>query len=291
MRFMTSRGFCLTALCLGLAAQTPFSLAAQTAQQAQPAAQRQAPQQRQAISPETLFSTMLVNAEKGQSQAMLTVALLYEQGIGTPRHFTKALEWYGKAAKAGNSEAQYRLGVCYEIGVGTTADMGKALEAYAKAASMGFAPAQYKLADIYLNGRGEPKDERKGFDFLSKAAQGGELAAMFDMGQVLRNGLFGHKADLEKARQWYAKAADLGHAQSILALADMLRNGQGGKADPQGSLRWYLIGQKAGMSGEALDAVIKDLRGKLSSAQAQEAEKAATAWIADRASAQAGQRK
>lgn len=298
MRRITNQRLCLflAALCLSFAVQALVSHAAQpqppAGQQAagQPAAGQQAAgQQTQTISPEALFATMLMNAEKGQPQAMLAVGALYEQGVGVPRHFTKAFEWYGKAANAGNKEALYRVGVCYEIGVGTTADMDKALEAYTRAAALAFSPAQYKLANMYLKGYGVSKDEAKGFDYLSKAADGGEVAAMFDMGQVLRNGLFGRKAEPEKARQWYVKAAETGHAQSLLALADMLKNGTGGKADLEGALRWYLIGQKGGMSGEPLDAVIKELRGKVSAAKAQEMEKAADAWIAAKAKTQEGQ--
>ena len=284
MHFIASRGLCLflAVFCLSLALQAGPGHAAEPEQQA--------PQQTQTISPEALFATMLMNAEKGQPQAMLTVGALYEQGVGVPRHFTKAFEWYGKAANAGSMEAWHRLGACYEIGVGVMADTGKALEAYTKAAALGFTPARYKLADMYLNGRGVAKDETKGFDYLTKAAEDGEVAAMFDMGQVFRNGLFGRKAEMEKARHWYAEAANAGHAQSLLSLADMLKNGQGGKPDPEGALRWYLIGQKGGMSGEPLDAVIKELRRKIPTARAQEMEKAADAWIAARAKAQEGQK-
>jgi TPR repeat protein len=71
----------------------------------------------QTITPEALFALMVVNAEKGQSKAMLNLGLLYEQGLGVARNFTKALEWYQKAANAGEGEAYMRVGVCYEIGV------------------------------------------------------------------------------------------------------------------------------------------------------------------------------
>ncbi|MDL2207258.1 sel1 repeat family protein [Desulfovibrio sp. OttesenSCG-928-M16] len=250
-----------------------------------PASPPVAPQQ-QAIRPEALFAAMLVNAEKGQPQAMLTVGTLYEQGIGVPRNFTKALEWYTKAANAGDRDAWMSLGVCYEIGIGTTADPDKALAAYTRSASLGFHPAQYKLADMYLKGRGVARDESKGFDYLNKAAEGRESAAMFDMGVVLGDGLFGRKAEPEKARQWFTKAAEAGHAQSILSLADMLKNGQGGKANPEEALRWYLIGQKGGMSGEPLDAVIAELRDKLPVAKSREVEEAADAWIAAKAKSQ-----
>ena len=136
---------------------------------------------------------------------------------------------------------------------------------------------------MYLKGRGVVKDEDKGYDFLAKAAEGGEAAAMFDLGQVLRSGLFGRKAQPEAARNWLARAAATGHGGAILALAAMLKDGSGGKADPEGALRWYIIAQKSGMSGEALDAAIRELLGKLPPGVALQAEKAADAWMAAKA--------
>jgi TPR repeat protein len=240
------------------------------------------------ISAEALFASMLVNAENGQPQAMISVGSLYEQGLGVPRNFTKALEWYTRAADAGEKEAYMRLGVCREIGMGATADMGKAVAAYEKSASLGYAPARHKMADLYLNGRGVPKDVDKGFDFLIKAAEAGESAAMNDLGQILRAGLYGRKADPEKARSWLAKAAETGHAQAILTLAAMLKDGVGGKVDPELALRWYLVARKAGINADGLAAVVNELQGKLSAKQAQDADKAADAWIAVKSKKQTG---
>jgi TPR repeat protein len=238
-----------------------------------------------AISAEALFAGMLVNAENGQSQAMLNVGTLYEQGIGVPRNFTKALEWYRKAADAGENEAYMRLGLCWEIGMGATADMGKAVAAFEKAAALSHAPAQHKLAGLYLNGRGLPKDEAKGFDLLFKAAEAGESAAAFDLGQVLFAGGFGRKADPEKARTWMLKAAEAGHPGAVLSIASMRKEGIGGKVDLKGSLLWYLIAQKGGVRADGLEAAVTELKAKLSASQTQEAEKAADAWIAKAAEA------
>ena len=120
-------------------------------------------QQTETVTPGDLFANMLMRAENGQPQAMLNVGLLYEQGLGVPRNFTQALEWYTKAALAGEKEGWMRTGACYEIGVGAMADMDKAVSHYDKAAQMGSLQAQQKLASLYLLGRGVPKDEAKGF--------------------------------------------------------------------------------------------------------------------------------
>ncbi|MDR1686627.1 MAG: sel1 repeat family protein [Desulfovibrio sp.] len=225
------------------------------------------------ISAEALFASLLVNAEKGQGQAMLNLGRLYEEGVGVPRNFTKALEWYQKAADAGVKEAYMRLGLCREIGMGATADMGKAVAAFEKAAALSHAPAQHKLAGLYLQGRGLPRDESKGFALLTQAADAGETAALFDLGVILRDGLFGRKADPEKARARFLKAAEAGHAGAVLAYASMCREGVGGKADPEGALAWLLALRNAGAQGPGLDEAIAELKGKLSPQQAAAAEK------------------
>jgi TPR repeat protein len=122
-------------------------------------AENEASKQTKEITPEALFAAMLVNAENGQPQAMLSVGMLYEQGLGVPKNFGKALEWYERAAFSGEKEGYFRLGVCNEVGMGTVADMTKAVAAYEKAAAMGSASALHKMASLYLTGRGMPKNE------------------------------------------------------------------------------------------------------------------------------------
>ncbi|MCD8237521.1 MAG: sel1 repeat family protein, partial [Prevotellaceae bacterium] len=58
--------------------------------------------------------------------------------------YSKAAEWYAKAAEQGNAKAQNALGVCYEKGQGVVQDFIKAAEWYAKAAEQGDADAQNK---------------------------------------------------------------------------------------------------------------------------------------------------
>jgi len=247
-----------------------------------PAAQ---PPEGQAIAPEALFALLLVNAEKGQSQAMLNLGILYEQGVGVSRNFTKALEWYQKAADAGEAEGYMRLAQGYEIGLGAVADMEKAVAGYEKAAALGNIPALNRLAEVYLNGRGAAKDENKGLDLLNKAAEAGDGIAMFDLGRITLSGLYGRKAEADKARVWFLKAAETGHAGGILTIAGMYREGQGGKAEAEAALRWYLTAQKGGLMAEGLEEAIVELKKTLPAKQAGAAEKAADAWLAARAEA------
>jgi TPR repeat protein len=252
-------------------------------------AEESKPGEKQAISPEVLFASMLVNAEKGQPQAMFNVGMLYEQGLGVPRNLTKALEWYEKASLAGEKEANFRMGTCYEIGLGTAVDLARAVAAYEKAAEMGSAEGQRKMASMYLTGQGIAKDEGKGLALLIKAAQAGNGSAANELAAVYLHGLFGQGKDQAKAFEWFQKSADAGNLEAIKNLAVMLKDGIGRKPDPEGALRWYLIAQKGGLRAQDLDKIIADLKRQVTERKAEKIEAEATAWIEAYANRQAGE--
>jgi uncharacterized protein len=66
----------------------------------------------------TEFRENLMPAEQGDAKAQVFVAYLYETGQGVTRNYTKAAEWYGRAARQGNPVAQTQLGNMYRLGRG-----------------------------------------------------------------------------------------------------------------------------------------------------------------------------
>jgi len=55
-------------------------------------------------------------AERGNPEAQLGLGSLYEEGIGMPRNYEQAINWYSKAAKQGFAQAQVRLARMYYFG-------------------------------------------------------------------------------------------------------------------------------------------------------------------------------
>ena len=286
----------LIPLCLSAApAKTSRAATAPASQPVQPAVQpapvvQAAPVQQQRIQPEAAFALMAAEAEKGNANAMLTLGRFYEQGVGVARNYTKAMEWYEKAAKAGQAEGYYNLGVCYEIGMGVTADAGKAIQNYQKAADMGLALAMYKLSSIYISGTGAPRDAAKGISYLEKAANAGMAVAANDLGGIYLSGLLGQKKDEKKALAMFTKAADLGNLEAVKNIAVMHKDGVGTKADPAAAYTWYLIARRGGYAGEDIARMLGLLEGSLTPAQAQQAQKDADAWIESYANRQAGEK-
>lgn len=252
------------------------------AQPADPSAQATTGQQQaqqRTVTAEQLYASQLLASEQGNVEAMLNLGNLYEQGIGTQKNFTRALQSYEKAAFAGSADGWYRVGNACEIGLGITADMSKAVEAYRKAADLGFTPAQVKLATLYLAGQGVPRDDNAGVGLLNKAANAGNSQASQLLGQICLLGLAGQKKEEAKARQWFAKSAELGNLESMLQLAGMLREGKGGAANPALAMQWYLVAKKSGLQNKQLEEVIRQIGEKLSKAQTAKAESDAEAWL------------
>jgi hypothetical protein len=66
----------------------------------------------------TEFRENLLPAQQGDAKAQVFVAYLYETGQGVTQNFTKAAEWYRRAAEQGNATAQAQLGNMYYLGKG-----------------------------------------------------------------------------------------------------------------------------------------------------------------------------
>ncbi|KAI7817195.1 hypothetical protein BC939DRAFT_466762 [Gamsiella multidivaricata] len=70
---------------------------------------------------------------------------MYNYGKGVLQDYSKAMEWYLKAANRGHADAQFILGTMYNCGMGVPRDHSKAREWCLKAADQGHVDAQYSL--------------------------------------------------------------------------------------------------------------------------------------------------
>lgn len=105
-------------------------------------------------------------AEKGNAEAQLKLAELYQQGKDVAQNFTEAAKWYKKAAEQGLQEAQYKLGEMYYEGKGMVQDAKEAANWLEKAASRGHQAAKDKLQDIKSKAQDSLKDLNKALDMI-----------------------------------------------------------------------------------------------------------------------------
>ncbi|MCV9878095.1 tetratricopeptide repeat protein [Brenneria izbisi] len=165
-------------------------------------------------------------AALGQTQAQLWMAR-HEEG-------RNALNWYQKAASSGDAEAQLWLAKAYREGNYLPQDEQLALNWLERAAASGSGEANYLLSLLQT-------DDEKRERYLLQASSVGYVRAQRELGEWLLR-----RNEWARAREAFAKAALAGDTDSRLAYGEMLRWGQGGKADYGEALKQYQLAAHKG---------------------------------------------
>lgn len=155
-----------------------------------------------------------------------------------------ALAEFERGKDAGQPESMLRAAEYYIEGKGTKKDVPRGLGILEKAAEEGNAQAHLMLAANIL--QSEKPDTVSGYKHLLAAANGGMAAAQNELGALHERGT-GVDQSYEKAAQFYALAAQQGHASATLALA---RFHAAGAATEVNRPRAWALGKIAGDRGE-----------------------------------------
>jgi len=234
--------------------------------------------------------------EISNSFAMALLADLYQSGDGGELDTKKASLLNLKAAKIGNAIAQYNLGHMFDEGVEFEKDIYKAFSWYLESARQGYPHAQYNAATmlvsghevetdytlaaaffekllsyhhdaafnlgiLYFEGKGVIKDLKRALELFTISANKNDMTTQHYLAQIYYNGLGGVPKDPIKARHWYLKAAENGHAASQFKYAGMCVKGEGGDKQVLTGTEWL---QKASLQGIlAADFNLSNLRGSL----------------------------
>ena len=187
----------------------------------------------------TTYNEALVRkAKDNDAQAQFGLGICYYDGIGVPKDYSKAVEWFEKAAIQGNAEAQDYLGNCYLDGEGVPKDFTKAVYWYSKAAEQGNAEGQKDLGYCYLYGYGLSLDYTKAFDLFTKAAEQNNSVAKSFLGYCYSYGK-GVTEDKAKGVEWYTKAADDGLNGALERLVFCYEWGFGVPKDHSKALEYF----------------------------------------------------
>lgn len=177
-------------------------------------------------------------AEQGDSDAQVTLGLMYDYGHGVNRDQTTAIKWYTKAAEQGIPVVQHDLGVKYFQGNGVTQDYAKAADWWEQAANAGLADSQFNLGLIYYRGLGQKTDYDKAQQLFTRAADQNHANAQYSLAVMYAFGQ-GVDKDYDVARQWFEKSATQGIAQAQYNLGVFYENGYGVDPDISAAKRWY----------------------------------------------------
>lgn len=113
--------------------------------------------------------------------------------------------------------------------------------------------AAYQLGLIYHEGKLVTRDDAKARKFLKMAAERSDIRlwfklgiadAQYALGTMLRDG-HGSKPDPAAAASWFEMAAQQGHTQAQLALAQIDFKTAGGKPNPERAFIWSSIAEKS----------------------------------------------
>ena len=163
-------------------------------------------------------------AEQGHVKAQRELGILYANGAEfVDKDIEEATYWLTRAAECGDSEAQYVLGcmIADNLLPHDNFEYQDAVKWFIPAAEQGDAVAQYHLGCV-LRGA-EPVEAGKWF---VHAARNGCVDAQHQLGLMCVSGV-GVPQDHNQAIEWFARAAEQGHADALTRAAEL------GHADSQ----------------------------------------------------------
>lgn len=183
--------------------------------------------------------------DAGQIDCMLRSAEFYIQGKGVAKDSDRGITILRKAAEAGSPVASLRLAVLI-----LSQEKPEILAGYGflLASANGNLPeAQNELGLLYLSGKMGVTDPSAALAWLTRAAQSGFAQAQYNLAVLYDRGAGGVARNIENAGQLYMLAANQGHGPATLALAHLLNDGVGLKADP---IKAWAIATLAAERGE-----------------------------------------
>jgi TPR repeat protein len=109
-------------------------------------------------------------AQSGDSQAILWLGYLYQEGQGTTQDYAAAMENFRRAADLGESLGFFYIGRLYSDGLGVQRDAVEAVRWFRQAAERGSAYGEFALAQAHESGDGAPRDLRAARRWYQAAA-------------------------------------------------------------------------------------------------------------------------
>ena len=188
-------------------------------------------------------------ASAGNSQAMVMLAKLYEEGTGTSAMPAMRVYWLINAAGLGQPQAMLELGLIYQGGKIVEVDVPRSVYWLEQVSSLGSPEASVLLGAMYFLGEIVDKNVALALDCYLEAANHGSATAMSLMGAIYLFGS-GVKSDPILARFWLERAAMLGDRDAQNMFAVMSLQGDGVAPDAIAARAWWLISGQGG-SGEA----------------------------------------
>ncbi|KAG0324395.1 hypothetical protein BGZ99_001911 [Dissophora globulifera] len=190
---------------------------------------------------------LLRSASKGHTNAQYHLGLIYHNGVGVLRDFTKSVKWLQMAADKGFAPAQTGLGYIYlRGGFGVPKNCGRAVDLFQAAANQGDINACTLLGTIYFSGDGAAQNNEEAMRWLRVAAERGCAQAQHAIGVAYYSGGMGVERDYAESRRFFMMAASQGLPKAYTSLGEMYYRGFGAIQDSREALKWWLKAAEEG---------------------------------------------
>lgn len=157
-------------------------------------------------------------ADRGDTTAMVRLALLHLSGRGVVQNDYEAVRLYERAAEAGDVYSMMSLGFLYAVGRGLPRDADKAAVWFRRAADRGDAYSLCMLGRFAERGQGTDRDPAFALECFERSAEAGYMRAAVAAARMLIEG-DGVEADAERAARWIARVENSDDAVSLALLA------------------------------------------------------------------------
>lgn len=130
------------------------------------------------ISEEAGLNVLQGLAERGNVDALLRLAKIYEKGEGVRQDYPKEIECLNKAISQNSAEAMFQLGRLYMLGLGVAKKKQTAIELFERASEQRHVKANYQLYSAYYDG--DSNQKQLALEKLQCSAESGYLPAMYE---------------------------------------------------------------------------------------------------------------
>ena len=196
---------------------------------------------------------LLKAADKGSSNALNTLGLIYKNGLGVDENYDKAMSYFEESAEKENMLAMQNIGDMYRYGLGVDKDYSEAYSWYLKSMEAGNMELTDDLDYLYRNDLVFPEFVSEAFERLQIQAKSGNIAAKTLLGTIYRKGINGISINHKKSLKYYLEAASGGNSVAMYNLGLMYQNGLGIDKNFNSAIEWY---SKAADKGNS-DAMYK----------------------------------
>ena len=171
---------------------------------------------------EKAMAEFLTLAEGGHPQSQFSLGLMHHLGRGVKPDLKTAYAWYKKSALQEHPPSINNIGMMYLNGEYVAQNREIAFKLF-EMASAEHAQAKDNLGQCFENGWGVERDIEQAINFYQLAGEEGYVLGYYHLGRLFEKGYPDTPKDIDKAVEWYIKAAEKDVAKARARLIRLKR--------------------------------------------------------------------